>query len=294
MTKNRRGLFTALSGVAFALAMGLAMPSANAADVADVCQPFASTIDVGYMIGSDLFLGKSFSNGFGTFFGEAAALYHFCDSNLNVQADAAYFDHRFKAGTDDRWHAGGILFWREQDRGVLGVDASYLGQKYVISNSNSDRFRVGARGEYFGGDNFTLGAGVGYVSGNLFGKATNGFDSNVWAKLYPTDNLALLARFDYGSQNWAPNTLTELAATGEAEYLIPNHPVSLFIGGRYGSVTVAGAGTPSTIDTEEGFVGFKVYLGSNGQGGSLASQQRNNTLDNTSVLFEKLPELGGP
>ena len=287
-----------------ALASGLFCSIANSADISAVCEPIAATIQAGYMAGSDKYhvtdTGTDISldsGGFGTPFGEGAMLYHLCDSNLNLQIDAAYYDHRFganngsPAATDDRWHVGGVAFWRERDLGVLGLDASYIVENVELDSISNHLLRIGARGEYFGGENFTLGGGVGYVTGSRYTvDDRRGFDANVWARAYLSDNLGLFARLDYGNQDWFVFDLKQWAATAEAEYLVPNHQISILAGLRHG-VAEYNSGLHSDYTTNEAYAGFKVYFGSSVQGEKLVSHHRNNTLDNTSTLFEKLPEF---
>lgn len=223
--------------------------------------------------------------------------YHLCDSDLNFQIDAAYHDHKYDFGYDDRFHAGGIAFWRDQNVGVLGVDASFIGLRsqvdgYPIGASDlGSFFRAGVRGEYFVGDDFTLGAGIGHIGGDLFGQNMAGFDGNLWARAYATNNLAIIARLDVGRYMWSTETFNKWAVSGDAEYLLPGHPISIFAGAKYANIIDDFGGGAVSDDFIEEFAGLKVYFGSSGHGETLASHQRNNTLDNTSVLFEKTPEI---
>lgn len=294
--------------MAIAMLVGAPIQEARAADVVQVCQPLAGTVTGGYIFG-DLNFEASISADdddddddfeedidFGTFFGEGEVLYHFCDTNLNVQGDYAFHSHQFDVDApfdiaNDRWHVGGILFWRDQDVGVLGLDASFLNDDFF--GKNSETWRVGLRGEFFVGDMFTLGAGAGYLDGDFFGKSSDGFDVNAWARVYPTENIGLLARFDYAAQDIDFADVDHWAVGGEGEFLLPNVPVSIFAGGRYGESDIEfnGKGAEFSTEVTEIYVGLSVYFGSDGNGGSLASHHRNNTLDNTSVIFERLPNF---
>lgn len=276
--------------------VGVAAPGARAADIEQVCQPLAGTVTAGYIFGdySSQFSGKGGDSeaDFGTFFGEGEVLYHFCDSNLNVQGDVAFHNHQFDDLSDsdnERWHVGGILFWRDQDLGVLGLDVSFLNDDFF--DESSETWRIGVRGEYFGGDMFTLGAGAGYLNGDFFGKDTDGFDVNAWGRMYPTENIGLLARFDYATQDIesVDVDIDQWAIGGEGEYLLPNLPLSIFAGARYSEADVNSGKSDFSSEVTEIYAGLSIYLGSDGNGGSLASHHRNNTLDNTSVLFERVP-----
>ena len=301
MFNVKRALLSASSAAAIALLVGVATPGARAADVEQVCQPLAGTITSGYIFGEldSQFSGKGGGSeelDFGTFFGEGEVLYHFCDMNLNVQSDFAFHSHQFDVDApfdlaNDRWHKGGILFWRDQDVGVLGVDASFLNDDFF--GKNSEMWRVGLRGEYFAGDMFTLGVGAGFFDGDFFGKNTDGFDVNAWARIYPTENIGLLARFDYATQDVESVDVDSWAVGGEGEYLLPSVPVSIFAGARYGEADADIGGKSGEFSSEvaEIYAGLSVYFGSDGNGGSLASHHRNNTLDNTSVIFERLPNF---
>ena len=300
MSKIRQTLLSASSAMAIAMLVGIAVPSARAADVEQICQPLAGTFTAGYIFGNmdSQFSGKGgdFEDDFGTFFGEGEVLYHFCDSNLNVQADYAFHSHQFDFDApfdfaNDRWHAGGILFWRDQDFGVLGLDASFLNDDFF--GKNSETWRIGLRGEYFGGDMFTLGAGAGYLTGEFFGKDTDGFDVNAWGRFYPTESIGLLARFDYATQDieQVDGEIDQWAIGGEGEYLLPNLPLSIFAGARYAETDFNTGKADFSSEITEVYAGVSIYFGSDGNGGSLASHHRNNTLDNTSVIFERLPNF---
>ena len=302
MFNIKRALLSASSAAAIALLVGVATPGARAADVEQVCQPLAGTVTAGYIFGEldSHFSGKGSSDeefDFGTFFGEGEVLYHFCNTNLNVQSDFAFHSHQFDFDApfdfaNDRWHKGGILFWRDQDIGVLGLDASFLNDDFF--GKNSDMWRVGLRGEYFAGDMFTLGVGAGFFDGDFFGKNQDGFDVNAWARVYPTESIGLLARFDYATQDIGSVDVDHWAVGGEGEFLLPSVPVSIFAGARYGeseAEDTGGKGGAFSADVTEIYAGLSVYFGSDGNGGSLASHHRNNTLDNTSVIFERLPNF---
>jgi len=309
MVRLKHLLLSASSAMAIAMLVGVPIQEARAADVAEVCQPLAGTVTAGYIFGDLGFQTNAFAdddddddfesnNDFETFFGEGEALYHFCDSNLNVQGDYAFHSHQFDFDApfdfaNDRWHVGGILFWRDQDVGVLGIDASFLNDDFF--GKNSETWRVGLRGEFFVGDMFTLGAGAGYLDGDFFGKSMDGFDVNAWGRFYPTENIGLLARFDYATQDIEDGGAVEIdhwAVGGEGEFLLPSVPVSIFAGARYGESDFDSGGKfEFSTDTTEIYAGVSIYFGSEGNGGSLASHHRNNTLDNTSVIFERLPNF---
>jgi len=287
--------------------------SSMAADAPMLCDSgFAGTVGAGYNFGkTDIdFISTDFSNtdnddysldlDYGTFFGEAAALYKFCESGINIQGDFAFHSHQMDAddifgshgGSDDelgndRWHAGGVMFWRDEDVGLVGLDGSFINND--LNGYNFDSWRIGLRGEYFLGEMFTIGAGAGYNDGDTYGENWNGFDVNAWGRLYLMDNFGLLARFDWSDFEGDYDKLSTSALTGEGEFKLPDHPLSLFLGVRYAEQELDDDWREITADHLQVYGGLKVYFGSNDA--SLAAHHRSNTLDNSSVSLEKLPSI---
>jgi hypothetical protein len=301
------GLLASASAFALLLSLGGSAP-AQAADIYMAPPPvpvpaappqhrFAGTVEAGYLwtgLDYDIDLPDS-DDGDGVdssaFFGGAAVLFGPAGSNLNFQGDFAFHGHKFD-GSDyslDEWHAGGIVFWRDPAWGLIGVDGSFIN---LDAGTSAEFGRVGGRGEFFAGQAFTLGGGAGYLWSDFFGTDTSGFDANLWARFYPTDNVALKLRGDYGNLDFDQYdaSATSWAVTGEGEYLFAQVPISIFAGARFAQTN--GDGTKSfefTLDEKQVFGGARFYFGSGGPGTSLASHHRNNTLDNTSVFLERLP-----
>ena len=296
------------------LAPGLFSGAAKADTLAEVCQPFAATLDGGLGLGNDdthhfndtvdpnFAFDVHNKADYRIFFGDAAARYKFCNTDLNAQIDASYVGNKFQYGFEDTWHAGGILFLRDQSIGLLGIDGSYIARDqhydFVSPDTRSKWLRFGVRGEWFAGENVTLGARVGHIDGDTSGFNLNGFDESVWARIYATSNLALTAKLDAGQFDYTGDKISDWAISADAEYLIPDQQVSLFGGARYAmkhSTFLGNANIPNTLDDQyaSAFVGLKIYLGTAARGNTLVSQQRNNTLDNTSMLFERLPGSDG-
>ncbi len=300
-----RNTFKAALGGAAALAM-----AAGASDAADLEQivtdpNWAATISSGY---AGTFFG--FPDGGGpssgdvethAFFGEGAALWRFGDMG-NVQSDFAFHSHRGAGKADgkafDQWHGGGILFMRDQNLGLVGVDGAFGGIDFL--GKGIDVFRVGGRFEWFAGHALTVGGGVGYHNldfggfGGPGGKEVDGVNANVWVNFFATDKLGLKAQFDFANFDAGSGKEVDVwAITGEAEYLISDMTgtnSSIFAGGRYAEYS-ADPG-PTFLDETQVFVGFRHYFIT---GGDLANNKRTNTLDNTNTILEKLPFLiGGP
>jgi hypothetical protein len=323
MSAFRKFLLMASSAVVLSSISSFQSTTAMAADVAPGCSAgFAGTVGAGYIFGGSdtefdsniVFLDDDDDNDdlnvdYGTFFGEGAALYEFCNTGLNIQGDFAFHSHQLDSDdffggkgppwesdiVNDRWHVGGILFWRNEDLGLVGIDGSMINDD--VDSFNNESFRVGLRGEYFAGDMFTVGAGFGYNHGDLFGSDWDGFDANIWARLYATDNIGLLARFDWAgfdiddAEFAPPGSIDVWAVTGEGEFLLPDHPLSIFAGVRYAEQQLdQGDGKfdfGATTDHLQIYAGLRLYFGSEGL--SLSSHHRSNTLDNTSVPLERIP-----
>jgi hypothetical protein len=292
------------------LVVGFSQQDANAADPAEVCQPLAATLEADYMMGNDALhhfnedipptphFDVREDADFYSFSGNAAALYNFCDTGINAQVDGAYIDHEFKHGFEETAHAGGILFLRDQNLGLLGLDGSYLWRtrhyEFAGPDTKSNWSRIGLRGEWFANEYFTLGARVGHVNGDTAGYKLKGFEETAWARVYATPNLAFMAKLDAAQFDFIETDIKNWTVSGEAEYLVPDQHISLLAGGRYAmkhSTYLGNGFVPNTQNENyvEGFVGLKIYLGGTHQANTLVAQHRSNTLDNRSMFFEGTP-----
>ncbi len=79
------------------------------------------------------------------------------------------------------------------------------------------------------------------------------------------------------------------AITGEAEYLVWDEGLSVFGGARYANREISEGGDSIDVDDLQVFVGLEFAFGA--AGSSLAGRDRSGPVDNTSVMFEKLPDF---
>ena len=253
-------------------------------------------------------------------FGEAAIGYGCV--NWMAQLDGAFYYEGFSNngvgfrrapsqvnGRDSQGHIGGAIFWRDPAVGRLGLAGSE-----ILNNAHFDGLgpsgvdfggsltRLGAFGDFYASDAFTLGAGAFYVFGNpinndFLGSGTylseSGFEGNIHAKFYATDNISFGLQGDIQRANLTSSGVVMpfngLAGSAEVEYLVPDTALSVFLGGRVASRTLE-AGTNVTLNDTQGYIGVKFAFG--GPVGSLRARDRAGTYDNTSVFNEKLPGLG--
>ena len=234
---------------------------------------------------------------------EAAFVFsNFGNSQLNVQLDGSLYANKlsdFDNGGSavgeigvQRWHAGGVVFWRDPSVGLIGIDGAFGGVNWTGDNISDYRF--GGRFEYFASDAFTIGAKAGYVhehEGSHVDGA-DGYYGNVSAKIYPSDRWAITSAVDYMNfPTWDTNApLTIWALTGEAEYDLSeslNTPVSVYAGGRWADQFDG----ESHFGEAQGFAGLRFYFG--GDGGSLAKKHRSNTLDNLSTPLDRVVNREG-
>lgn len=286
--------------------------NAQAADVPSAPEcGIAGTVEggVGYQGGNMTFGSSNLAmSGNVTEFGETAIGYG-CN-NWMAQLDGALYHSAFSNsalgglnGTDNQGHIGGALFWRDSSVGRVGLSASE-----ILNNANftgpavlgsvdvgGGLTRVGVFGDFYASDAITLGAGGFYVTGTpMNGPGINnsesGFEGNVHAKFYATDNISLALQGDIQSVNLTSGSNVDpwngLAGSVEAEYLVPNTALSLLAGGRIASRTLTQS-NPLTINDQQGYIGVKWAFG--GPVTSLRARDRAGTYDNTSVFNEKLP-----
>lgn len=229
--------------------------------------------------------------------------------NWMAQVDGAFYYDSFSnngalgavTGKASQGHIGGAVFWRDPAVGRLGLAGSEIfnNAHFVIAAVNGDiggsLTRVGAFGDLYAGEMITLGGGAFYVTGNpVNGLGTmfseTGFQGNLHAKLYATPNLSIGLQGDLQTANYTSQgqivSWNGVAGSGEAEYLLPDTALSLFVGGRVASRNLGGVGG-NVINEAQGFIGVKWAFG--GPVSSLQARDRSGTYDNTSVFDEKLP-----
>jgi hypothetical protein len=304
---SMKTILKAGASVAALLAFVVAAPGlSRAADMADPGCSLHGAVTLGYM-----FTGGDVSvTGFGvvdldntewqTPFGEAAGLVT-CDA-WNFQADFADYAHNssvdFGKDTIDigstEGHFGGAAFWRQPDMGTLGISASRTDQ--ALEFINTDYWRVGAFGEFFVGDQFTLGASAHYFDGkdiNAAGKDHKGFEITANAKFYVTPDLSLALQGDFMNgtlHNSGPNIDFDGWAIGsEAKYRVWDEGLSVLGGARYAERELSGSGESIKVKDMQAYVGIEFAFGAGGS--SLVASDRSGPIDNTSVMFEKLPEF---
>ena len=297
--KLRKTFIAALSGAA---ALAMAAGASDAADLEQIVTDpnWAATISSGYTSTWFGFPdgGPPFDVQSNTFFGEGAALFRF-NNMLNAQSDFAFNSHRFSGKFDgkvvDQWHAGGVLFMRDESFGLVGLDGAFGGIDFF--GKGIDVFRVGGRFEWFASHMLTVGGAVGYHNldigggGGPGGKEIDGVNANGWVNFFASDKLGLKAQFDFATFGFGGKNIDVWAVTGEAEYLVDDIAgtnSSFFVGGQYAEYS-ADPG-PTFLDETQVFVGFRHYFVT---GGDLANNKRTNTLDNTNTILEKLPFLIG-
>ena len=255
--------------------------------------------------------GEDITNWLGGF-GEGAVAMS-C-GNFGTQLDAAI--HGFGASgnagafsftaTDTNSHFGGDVFWRNPAKGAVGFSASRITHSFSSASSFGGTFnasdalwRLGAFGEFYGSDTFSLGGGAYYLTGELptLVWTQNGFEGDVYANYYPSNNVALRLRGDllaqtFYNKNVAIVTFGGFAISADAEYLIPDSAFSLFVGGRYANrdrKDTQDSFAENIVDLQ-GFVGAKFTFGGPTPC-SLRQRDRHGTFDNTSVMQEKLPNI---
>jgi hypothetical protein len=241
-------------------------------------------------------------------FGDTAIGYG-CASWM-AQVDGAFYYDSFSNngagvlnGQDSQGHVGGAIFWRDPSVGRFGLAGSEILNNGHFSNAGlsadigGSLSRIGAFGDFYASDAITLGAGAFYVTGSPFNTtglsfSESGFEGNIHAKFYATPNLSLGLQGDIQQTNLQQgNTTTPwngIAGSAEAEFLVPNTALSVFLGGRFASRNLVQTAALTVNDTQ-GYIGVKWAFG--GPVSSLSARDRSGTYDNTSVFDEKLPGL---
>ena len=266
----------------------------------------------GYQGGSAPTLGGTTKDLSGNFLGFGEAALGYGCVNWMAQLDAAFYHGGFSnnpgagtvTGQDNQGHIGGAIFWRDPAVGRLGLAGSeilnnahfnFTGVDDDIGGSLS---RIGGFGDFYASDAITFGAGAFYVTGTPINNAVisgtsiseTGFEGNIHAKFYAADNISFSLQGDIQRANLnssgSVNSWNGLAGSAEAEYLVPNTALSLFLGGRVASRTF-GNGNNRTFNDTQGYIGVKWAFG--GPVSSLRARDRSGTYDNTSVFDEKLP-----
>lgn len=295
----------------FSLVAFSVMAPVNASDVADPAECTVMGIvqgggDMSFSNNSGLYPASNWSTGYGE-----AALDYSC-GNWTGQADAAYYSNWASKGSptsymsDAEGHIGGAVFWRDSDLAEIGFSLSRTFQSDhaersgapLVPSSSGGLWRVGTFAEYYGGDTFTLGAGANYIDGDIanynFAMHQKGFEGDVYAKIYASDNIGFTVRGDFLSSNLESTGIfvTELngyAVSSEVEYLVADTALSVFANVRYAMRTTNFGSNEKYEDTQASF-GLRYEFGESVPS-SLRARDRHGSFDNTSVFDEKLPSL---
>jgi hypothetical protein len=281
--------------------LSLSPVTAFAADPVDPGCTIHGAVTLGGMLtSSDLAINGTAFPGEGNWttpFGEGAGLIT-CDA-WNFQLDMASYAHSSsdlvalggKDIDDTRGHFGGAAFWRDANVGSFGLSASRLNAEFF--GKDNDYWRGGVFGEFYAGDQFTLGAGAHYFDSDVFisGKDHNGWELTANAKFYVMPEFSLSLQGDYMNSTFTQGAnnidFDGFAITGEAKYLVWDEGLSVFGGARYATRTISQAGSSLDINDLQGFVGLEFAFNSSGK--SLVASDRSGKYDNTSVMHEKLP-----
>lgn len=161
-------------------------------------------------------------------------------TNFGFQVDALYTD----VAERDFYGLGAHLFWRDSDKGLLGITAGGVRENDVL-----DSWAVGTEGEYYL-DKITVGAQAGvanidYKGGSAPFISTDETDFYATAEVgfYPVDNVLVSLTYTRAFNN----NLTQ----GQIEYQTPINGVSLFADVAQGD-----------NDYDHALVGLRYYFGS--------------------------------
>lgn len=241
-------------------------------------------------------------------FGEAAITYG-C-GNWMAQVDGAVYHGGFTNNNPflgqfssqyNKGHVGGAMAWRDPSFGRFGLAVSeVLNHIHFDQTGQPSRdiggtmTRVGAFSDFYASDAITLGAGAFYITGTPTDPTTTetGFEGNIHAKFYATDNISFALQGDILRSNLESggfvDTFNGIAGSAEAEYLVPASALSVLVGGRVARRDLdENTANSYTVNDTQGFLGVKWAFG--GPVSSLRARDRAGTYDNTSVFDEKLP-----
>jgi hypothetical protein len=283
-----------------------AAPLAVAADPIDPGCGLAGDVRVGGMMDwqNATFDDLDADTDWTTMFGEGRGLVT-CGAG-NFQLDFATYNHSTNVDgivskdlSADANHYGGAAFWRDPSMGLIGITGSRISNEVI--GKDIDYSRIGLVGDYYANDMLTFGGKAHYVfSDDIFDIAHhNGFELQANAKFYATPNFSLNFEGTYlnsdikiGSPVGVKVGVNGWAFGSEAEYMVMDQGLSIFAGGRYATRT---ANTSNLIGDDinfkdmQAYVGVKYAFGGNTE--SLLTRDRTGPIDNTSLFYEKLPNL---
>jgi|HubBroStandDraft_1064217.scaffolds.fasta_scaffold123874_2 hypothetical protein len=243
-------------GIAFA-GVAVADPAPTSNDNAVVAQAVVGG-DYSYV---GLNQGLGHANVYG---GDIGGIVPFSDS-FSGQVTGGYQRFDVNGGGANDWNVAGGLAW-DRSQGRLGVNVGY--SSIGVSNASGNVTNYGVFGTYYAGDQFTLGARAGGVTGtaNAFGftgSRTGGYAGGE-AIAYATPDIAVRGTVGYvgisGGHQWTAGV------HGEA-LLSEKTPISAWAGYDYASI----GNNAFSINGNTFSIGLKYYLGG---GGSLRTHQR--------------------
>lgn len=234
---------------------------------------------------------------------------------FNAQIDAAYTslstgavpasDPNQVLGTwASQAHYGGAIFLRDPNVGAFGVSASRIVTSASLTRlggtfgGDGGETRIGAFGEYYTSDNFTVGASLHHFEGAFpyFNNQYHGFELAAFGKYYASTDLSFTGRVDALLSNLEFNTgpfpINGVAVTLGSEYRVADTGLSLFADGTYSSRRETSPTSSDTVKVDDfaARVGLKFAFGG-GSTHSLVGRDRSSTYDNTSLFLEKLPDF---
>jgi hypothetical protein len=275
----------AAAGASCLAIAALAAASANPATAAK--NRYAGMISLGYS-----FTDFDFQNGIdsidvNTFIGSGSIMYNL-EGNYFAQADFSFASHSPDIDNSpinfslDTWNAGGTVFWRDPSVGMLGVDVAYQSADVGISG---DGYRVGARGEWYPNDRWTVAGAIGWEQLDFNLAEVDGIYANASVKYYFSErfSVALNANYFEADVDTISFDSSQWSVGAEGEYLVSREtPLSVYGGVRFGEFDIDN--NPGDDPQQwTAYVGLKFRFGN--EGAPLVGQDREGALQPTTTGF---------
>lgn len=224
---------------------------------------------------------------------EAAMQVRPSGSIWDFQGDVSIASNWFQGGWSGQqttdWHLGMAVYARDENWGILGIEAAFGGLEGASgpnTSSSSSVRRIGVRADYFWNDGVTSSNRVGYVDVDGAVYDMRGLYGNAGVNWYLTDNFAAKFDFDYALLSVTNQHDLELwAVTTEAEYLVGNlfgSDAAVFVGARMSEFEPGGP----WYNEFQGFGGLRMYFGNSM---NLREHHRTGPQENNSAVLERLP-----
>jgi hypothetical protein len=265
-------MYRYFTGAACAAALAAFACGAAIADPTSAPAPAAYAVVPQAVVGADYsYLSLNHGGSANSFGGEAGGIMPF-GGGFSGQIVGAYhsLDLSHGGGTLNNYNVGGDVAW-SNDTGRIGVNVAYTGDN--IRGANLDVTNYGVFGEYYAGDQFSLGlrGGGATVSassggfGGVFGRgSTNGGYVGGEVVAYATPDFDVQGHVNYIGVSRGDQT----TVGAQAEYLLSQSlPLSGWVG--YDYATLSGSGFRENSNTFS--IGLRYYFGGNG---SLVQRQR--------------------